>query len=295
MFISFTEFWAILFISYHLYLSIPYPGGVVRYHEGRILYYFIYIIRSSMPKQMNHIHTKLQIITNTQWQPHHQSSRHPQPYILDCTPPNLPHQLATYRGHKLVGFPGPQRWVLVDLLDRGRGPVGVTVGADGGLGLSGKEEHSGVWGTPWWALPTKGSCKTSVTTPSFPDSPAGTPSCCDPLLWRVFQLPSLSAFLLLPHPDSLSTMGTAHYDIIWLSPISGGGEDWLPTPVSSCLQPLKRAQFPRVHKVPRDLLGQASHCGEEDWRFWGVKLRGSVICPSRPICPWPRPQVGSWG
>lgn len=45
------------------------------------------------------------------------------------------HGLSQARGHKLVGFPGPQRWVLIDLLDGGRRPVGVTVGADGGLGL----------------------------------------------------------------------------------------------------------------------------------------------------------------
>lgn len=52
----------------------------------------------------------------------------------------------TYWGHKLVGFPCPQWWVLIDLLDGGRSPVGVTVGADGGLGLPGEEEHGGVSG-----------------------------------------------------------------------------------------------------------------------------------------------------
>ena len=54
--------------------------------------------------------------------------------------------------------------------------------------------------------------------PPFPDSSAGAPAAATPLLWRISQLPSLTAFLLLPHPDSLSRMGTAHYDITWLSP-----------------------------------------------------------------------------
>lgn len=58
--------------------------------------------------------------------------------------PLSPSPTSTYPGHKLVGFPGPQRWVVIDLLDGGRSPVGVSVGADGGLGLSGEEEHSGV-------------------------------------------------------------------------------------------------------------------------------------------------------
>jgi hypothetical protein len=75
-----------------------------------------------------------------------QSSRHN--YTLYPALPPTP----TYRGHKLVGLPGPQRWVLVDLLNRGGSPVGVTVGTDGGLGLMGEEEHGGVFGMLWWAL-----------------------------------------------------------------------------------------------------------------------------------------------
>lgn len=65
---------------------------------------------------------------------------------------------STYPGHKLVGFPGPQRWVLIDLLDGGGSPVGVTVGADGGLGLTGEEEHGEFLGMLWWTLPIKDSC-----------------------------------------------------------------------------------------------------------------------------------------
>lgn len=49
-----------------------------------------------------------------------------------------------------------------------------------------------------------------------------------------------------------SRIGTAHYDITWLSPIPGEvmKSDFLPTPVSSCFKLLKGAQFPRVQKAP---------------------------------------------
>lgn len=56
-------------------------------------------------------------------------------------------------------------------------------------------------------------------------SPAGAPSCSAPLLWRISQLPSPTAFLLLPHPGSPSRMVPSHYDIIWLSPIPGEMEE----------------------------------------------------------------------
>lgn len=60
--------------------------------------------------------------------------------------PSIPSAASTYWGHKLVRFPGPQRWVLIDLLDGGGSPVGVTVGAERGLGLPGEEEHGRVSG-----------------------------------------------------------------------------------------------------------------------------------------------------
>lgn len=96
-----------------------------------------------MLRQMNltHIQSYKKNYKHIMTAVHFQSPRHTWPYTLagPCSPPT-----STYRGHKLVGFPGPQRWVLIDLLDGGRRPVGVTVGADGGLGLPGEEEHSEV-------------------------------------------------------------------------------------------------------------------------------------------------------
>lgn len=182
---------------------------------------------------------------------------------------------------------------------------------------------------PWWALPTKGSCKTSVTTPSprKPTPPAwpvplaavtpsyggslscppSQPSCSYPTL-----LPPLGwALPIMISPGSAPSLGR------WGNPIPS-----LP-PASSCLEPLKRVQFPRVQRVPGDHLGQTSHFDEEKWRFRGFKwlvqghaagqwlgwpglgthewkqsemcIRESVLSPSQPTCPLPTTQVGSWG
>lgn len=117
---------------------------------------------------------------------------------------------------------------------------------------------------PRGALPTQGSCKPSVIPPSqiaHTSNPAGALSCCDSLLWRLSQLPSLTAFLLLPHPATPSRLGTAHYDITWLSPSPEEvrKSSSLPTPAFSSLKSLKRTQFPRVRRAPGDLLGQHPH------------------------------------
>lgn len=92
---------------------------------------------------------------------------------------------------------------------------------------------------PRWA--TKGSCKNISDHPLFQkahtSSLAGAPSCCDPLLWGISQLSSPATFLLLPNPASLSRMGTAHYDIIWLSPSTGEVRRSNSLPTSSLFLP----------------------------------------------------------
>ena len=132
-----------------------------------------------------------------------------------------------------------------------------------------------------------------MTTSSFPDSPAGTPSCCDPLLWRVSQLPSLTAFLLLPHPDSLSTMATAHYDIIWLSTISG--EVKIDSPPSLCLPsasqkgPIsKSSQGPRRPSRPK-LLTVVKRNGHPE----GSSSEGQFSALPGPPAPGPDPREGA--
>lgn len=113
-------------------------------------------------------------------------------------------------------------------------PVGVTVGADGSLGLTGGEEHSGVGSAVVGSI-YQGLLQNISDHPSprEPTPPAWqVPRVAVTLLWRISQLLSRTDFLLLPHPASSSRMGTAHYDITWLSPIPGevGRSNSLPTP-----------------------------------------------------------------
>lgn len=146
---------------------------------------------------------------------------------------------------------------------------------------------------------------------------ASASSSCDLLLWSTYQLPSLTAFLLLPHPASPARMGTAHYDIILLSPIPGEVRRYNSLPIPSLFLPQASQKCPisKSSGVPGDLLGQASHFDEEKWKFsdsgscrrsvaglaWEpisegkVKyaFRGSIFSPSQPTFPLPTPQVGS--
>lgn len=86
------------------------------------------------------------------------------------------------------------------------GPCKVTVGADEVLVFR-EEEHDGVWDAVV-GFTTRGSCKTSVTTPSA-QTALGYPWLQQHLSVEGLSNFPLTAFLLLPHPDSLSTMGTA--------------------------------------------------------------------------------------